>query len=176
MSEEDEEEQRMEQFRKKVIKNMFTTVTDDFGIKLIKIIKNVIKYSSIDITKYNTGDFNYYNTEKIKELYCDIIMNATNRKNLIKNIIDPDYDRENYYMNVINDNKFKLCELKLLLTDFNNDKIILTETIVKKIKNYNLDTGHYIVCDLDKLTGDELKIVMYVINHNICHETLVFDK
>jgi hypothetical protein len=179
MSEEEElneEELLMEKFRKHVIKNKFDTIVDDLGIDLLKIIKRTIKYSTIDISKYDTTEFNYYNTEKLKELYTDVIMNATNRKNLIKNIISPDYDGTDHYLNVIADGKFKLCELKLLLVDFNNDKKTLTETIEKKIKNYNLDTKHYIVCDLNDVVGDKLKIILYVINHNICHEPLVFNK
>lgn len=177
MSEEDDEEQqRMEEFRKHVIKSKFGAIVDDLGLGLIKIIKSVINHSHIDINKYDITDFNYYNIEKIKELYSDIIMNATSKKNLIKNIIGLDYDGADYYLNVIADGKFKLCELKLLLVDFNNDKKNLTETITKKIKNYNLDAKHYIVTNLDDLSGDKLKIILYVINHNICHEPLVFNK
>jgi len=170
-------EKKIEIFKKTIIENTYDNITDDKGHKMIKIIKNIIKYSDIDIKKYHIDNLNYYNTEKIKELYIDIVHNVNNKKILIKNIVNVCCDNNDfdYYVNVIKNDELELHELKLLLTNFNTMDNI-KKNLSDKIKNYNLNPNHYIKIDLNGLSEDELKIVYHVIIHNICYQALVCNK
>lgn len=147
---------------------------------LVKIIKSISSHSDFnsDADKHIEKNIDDYYNEDFRHLFIATVLGIKKRKYLVKHIVNIKYDNDelDYYVEFIRDNGLKLYELKLFLINLTENKVGMMKDIAEKMKNCNLKQDHYVRCDLDKLNDAEIKIVYYVLNHNICYEPLVYNK